>query len=76
MYPDGILVNSKEDNLVIFERDENNPNNEGFIEFWELTNFNQRFLTFRKRSSKAKALQFWSSLINNGWKKANLDKAA
>ena len=76
MYPEGVLLNSQEDNLVIFERDENNPNNEGFIEFWEITNLNQRFLTFRKRSSKATALKYWSSLINNGWKKANLDKAA
>jgi|TARA_B100000073_G_C23627111_1_gene530972 hypothetical protein len=76
MYPEIILINRECDNLVIFERDENNPFNEGFIEFWEVKNLDKKVLTFKKRSSKVKALNYLSSLIKDGWNKASLDKAA
>ena len=36
MYPKVSLINKNKRNLVVFERDLNNPFNEGFIIYWEI----------------------------------------
>ncbi len=38
MYPEGCLINPEGNIIVVFEKDLNNPNYEGFIEFWEIIN--------------------------------------
>ena len=74
MYPEGTLINSNKNNLVVFEKDINNPSNEGFICLWTLNN---KRLIFKKRLSKIKATNKWTTLIKKGWiQKKNIDKAA
>ena len=68
MYPKGTLINKKNSNFVVFEEDTNNPENEGFICFWNIINLNNKQLIFRKRVSKRKAIDKWHNLINEGWK--------
>ena len=36
MYPKALLIKNSKENLVEFERDLNNPFNEGFIIYWEI----------------------------------------
>ena len=36
MYPQGTYIDSNYKTLVVFEKDLNNPENEGFICFWEV----------------------------------------
>ena len=67
MYPKGILVNTTYRNLVIFEEDINNPENEGFICFWKIKNYKNKKLIFKKRLSKLKAKRKWENLIKDGW---------
>ena len=76
MYPIGYLVDPSEKNIVVFENDINNPNNEGFISFWNIIDDNNRQLGFRKRTSKNKALAMWKKLIHDGWKTSELKKVA
>ena len=44
MYPKITLININRSSLVVFERDLNNPLNEGFIIFWEIINSNNKQL--------------------------------
>ena len=76
MYPNGCLINSKQNNIVIFEKDLSNPINEGFIEFWEIVDFNKKQLTFKKRTTKNKALSLLNSLIKEGWKRVENENVA
>ena len=67
MYPKGTLINRKYNNFVVFEEDTSNPENEGFICFWNIANSNNNQLIFRKRVSKKKAIHKWHNLISEGW---------
>jgi len=67
MYPKGSLINTTHSNFVIFEEDINNPENEGFICFWKIKDYDNKLLIFRKRMSKLKAKRKWENLIKDGW---------
>ena len=76
MYPNVSLINKFKNNLVVFERDLNNPLNEGFIIYWEIIESNKQ-LIFKKRLTKIKAQNKLIKLQEEGWTKANeIDKVA
>ena len=68
MFPQGILINLEKDNLVTFEADFNNPENEGFICYWAVNDLNNRQLIFKQRLTKEKAKIKFKLLIQKGWK--------
>lgn len=76
MYPNNCLINSEINKIIVFEKDINNPNNEGFIEFWEIVDLNKKQLKFKKRTTKDKALSLWNSLIKEGWEIVEKQNAA
>ena len=76
IYPKVSLINKDKSNLVVFERDLNNPSNEGFIIYWEIIKSNKH-LIFKKRLTTMKALIKLSKLQEEGWIEINLlDNAA
>ena len=77
MYPEITLTNKNRSNLVVFERDLNNPLNEGFIIFWEIIKSNNKQLIFKKRLTTIRAQKKLTMLQEEGWIKANeLDQVA
>tara|TARA_B100000282_G_C31517485_1_gene392313 strand:+ start:174 stop:407 length:234 start_codon:yes stop_codon:yes gene_type:complete len=77
MYPKITLINKNRSNLVVFERDLNNPLNEGFIIFWEIINSNNKQLIFKKRLTTVRAQKKLTMLKEEGWIKVNeLDRVA
>ena len=77
MYPKIALINKSRSSLVVFERDLNNPLNEGFIIFWEIIKSNNKKLIFKKRLTTIRAQKKLNSLQEEGWIKTNeLDQAA
>ena len=77
MYPKVALINKENRNLVVFERDLNNPFNEGFIIYWEISRSNNKQLIFKKRLTTIRALNKLKRLLEDGWKKTNFsDQAA
>ena len=77
MYPKVALTNKENRNLVVFERDLNNPLNEGFIIYWEISISNNKQLIFKKRLTTIRALNKLKRLLEDGWKKTNFsDQAA
>ena len=77
MYPKASLIKNDDRNLVVFERDLNNPFNEGFIIYWEITKFNEKQLIFKKRLTTIRAQKKLTKLQGEGWIKINgLDKVA
>ena len=77
MYPKVSLINKNRKNQVVFERDLNNPFNEGFIIYWEIINSNNKQLIFKKRLTTLRAQKKLTKLLEEGWNKINvLDKAA
>ena len=77
MYPKITLINKNRSNLVVFERDLNNPLNEGFIIFWEIINSNNKQLIFKKRLVTISAQKKLTKLQHEGWDKINnLDMVA
>jgi len=73
MYPEGTLIDSKYKTVVVFEKDLNNPENEGFICFWAVKKSCDKQLIFKKRLSKIKAKNKWDYLLRNGWSKKILE---
>jgi len=67
MYPQGTYIDSNYKTLVVFEKDLNNPDNEGFVCYWDIDDQNINKLIFKKRLSKEKALQKLKNLIKDGW---------
>ena len=65
MYPKITLINKNRSSLVVFERDLNNPLNEGFIIFWEIINSNNKQLIFKKRLTTIRAQKKLSMLPRN-----------
>ena len=77
MYPKITLINKNRSSLVVFERDLNNPLNEGFIIFWEIINSNNKQLIFKKRLTTIRAQKKLTMLKEEGWIKVNeLDRVA
>ena len=77
MYPKVSLINKNRRTLVVFERDLNNPFNEGFIIYWEIIKSNNRQLIFKKRLTTLRAQKILIKLQEEGWNKINeLDKVA
>ena len=77
IYPEVSLINKKRNNLVSFERDLNNPLNEGFIIYWEIIGSIKKQLLFKKRLTSVKAQNKLNNLKKEGWIKINeLDMAA
>ena len=68
MYPEGTFIKDTKDNLVVFEKDIYNPENEGFVCYWEINGKNIYKLIFKKRLSKEKAIKKYKKLIRDGWK--------
>ena len=69
MYPKGSLINKEFNNLIVFEVDSMNPENEGFICFWSIKDSNTKELIFKKRISKVQAIAKWDDLIMKGWER-------
>ena len=77
MYPKASLVKNDKGNLVVFERDLNNPFNEGFIIYWGISKSNKKKLIFKKRLNKIAAQKTLNRLKEEGWIKTNkLDQVA
>ena len=77
MYPKIALINKNRSSFVVFERDLNNPLNEGFIIFWEIIKSNNKQLIFKKRLTTIGAQKKLTMLQKEGWIKANeLDQVA
>ena len=77
MYPKVALINKENRNLVVFERDLNNPFNEGFIIYWEISKSNNKQLIFKKRLTTIRAQKKLKKLLEEGWTKTNFsDQAA
>ena len=77
MYPKVSLINKNKRNLVVFERDLNNPFNEGFIIYWEIIKSNNKQLIFKKRLTTQRAQKKLTKLQAEGWNKINqLDNVA
>ena len=68
MYPEGTLIDSKYKTLAVFEKDLNNPQNEGFICFWKFKKSFGKQLIFKKRLTKEKAIDKYKNLIKEGWR--------
>ena len=77
MYPKVAFINKENRNLVVFERDLNNPFNEGFIIYWEISKSNNKQLIFKKRLTTIRAQNKLKKLLEEGWMKTNFsDQAA
>ena len=77
MYPEASFINNANGNLVEFERDLNNPFNEGFIIYWGISKSNKKQLIFKKRLNTIAAQKKLNRLQEEGWIKTNeLDQAA
>ena len=77
MYPKVAFINKENRNLVVFERDLNNPFNEGFIIYWEISKSSHKHLIFKKRLTTIRALNKFKKLLEEGWTKTNFsDQAA
>jgi len=77
MYPEISLVNKNKSKLVVFERDFNNPFNEGFIIYWEIIKSENKQLIFKKRLTTIRAQKKLLILQKEGWNKINeSDKVA
>ena len=77
MYPKVAFINKENRNLIVFERDLNNPFNEGFIIYWEISKSSNKNLIFKKRLTTIRALNKFKKLLEEGWTKTNFsDQAA
>ena len=66
MYPKVSLINKCKNGLIVFERDLNNPLNEGFIIYWEILKSNKQ-LIFKKRLTSIRAQKKLIKLQEEGW---------
>ena len=77
MYPAISLINKKRSRIIVFERDLNNPYNEGFIIYWEINNTSVKQLIFKKRITTCRAQKKLSKLEDECWIKIKgIDKVA
>ena len=71
MYPKASLIKNDKGNLVVFERDLNNPFNEGFIIYWGIIKSENKQLIFKKRLTTIRAQKKLATLHKEGWNKIN-----
>ena len=71
MYLEGTFINKLSNTLAIFEKDIDNPENEGFVCYWEFNGQNINKLIFKKRLSKQKAIEKLRYLLQQGWETTN-----
>jgi hypothetical protein len=71
MYPKVALINKENKKLIVFERDLNNPFNEGFIIYWEISKSSNKHLIFKKRLTTIRALNKFKKLLEEGWTKTD-----
>ena len=71
MYPEVTFINKLSNTLAVFEKDIDNPENEGFICYWEFNGQNINKLIFKKRLSKQKAIEKLRYLLQQGWETIN-----
>jgi len=71
IYPQVSLINKNKNNLVVFERDLNNPLNEGFIVYWQIVGSKNKQLLFKKRLTSVRAQSKLKKLKEEGWIKIN-----
>ena len=57
MFPEGWLMEPEGKCLLFFEKDPMNPIHEGYIESFLVTGVHTKQLSYRKRTSKAKAIE-------------------
>ena len=77
MYPKVSLINKQKKNLVVFERDLNNPFNEGFVAYWQIIQLSKKQLIFKKRLTTIRAQNKLKKLQDEGWTKVNeIDQVA
>ena len=67
MFPEGTFINEKNTKLIVFEKDTNNPEYEGFVCFWEMKDIDFKQLRFKKRLSRLKAHKKYINLLKEGW---------
>ena len=67
MYPQGSYIDSNNKIIVVFEKDLNNPDNEGFVCYWDIDDQKIYKLIFKKRLSREKAIQKLKNLMKDGW---------
>ena len=67
MFPEGTFTSQTNNNLIVFEKDINNPEYEGFVCFWEIKDIYFKQLRFKKRVSKLKANKKYRNLLREGW---------
>jgi len=67
MYPEGTLIDSNYKTLIVFEKDLNNPDNEGFVCYWDIDDNDIYKFIFKKRLSKEKAIRKFKNLLKDGW---------
>ena len=67
MFPEGTFTSQTNNNLIVFEKDINNPEYEGFVCFWEIKDLDFKQLRFKKRVSKLKAHKKYSNLLREDW---------
>ncbi len=67
MFPKGIFINLSKNKLIIFEKDFDNPENEGFVCYWQIDDHNVYKLIFKKRLTKEKANEMFNNLTKEGW---------
>ncbi len=61
-------MDSEGKQLLSFEKDPMNPMYEGYMAFWFVTGVSSKQFSYRKRTSKAKALAQWNHLVEEGWR--------
>ena len=71
MYPKVSLINQGKSNLIVFERDLNNPLNEGFVVYWRIIQLNNFQLIFKKRLTTKIAQNKLKNLKEEGWSEVN-----
>ena len=47
MFPEGTFINEKNNKLIVFEKDTNNPEYEGFVCFWEMKDIDFKQLRYK-----------------------------
>jgi lipopolysaccharide export LptBFGC system permease protein LptF len=67
MFPEGTFINEKNNKIIVFEKDTNNPEYEGFVCFWEMKDIDFKQLRFKKRLSILKAHKKYRNLLKEGW---------
>mgnify|MGYP001442942256 FL=1 len=67
MFPEATFINNMSTNLIVFEKDIENPLYEGFIYYLEINDLKDITLIFKKRLTTKKALDKIKKLTKEVW---------